>query len=282
MKRRRVRIAAVAAGIWLLAAGASLRAGASPRGRVEFSVVLTPVSGRPEPARQLTIFLLRKPFREILREAEEKLPQPSLADFLAPMQASKDLKDWMIKHHTTVISGPEFRAVVTTDDVIRIPEFLDAYVASNLSGLNQGFPEPKFSPDDRLNNPKKYEAAMKLYEPKLRKYIAEHSDSLETMDTILNQLDPSPGWHAVLARRRERARQDALIVAQTQYLAAKTDTDLQGRGAFEAAAGRYALSTLEGEALSGNLHLRWDVPIEIREDEVTRVELTNLNAEKKP
>jgi hypothetical protein len=264
----------------LAAAGAFAQAAA--RGRVEFSVVLTPVSGRPEPARQLTVFLLRKPFREILRQSEEKTPQPSLDNFVAPLPLSKELKDWMKKHHSVTISGPEFRALLSVDELLQIPELLDAYVASNLSGLNQGFPEPKYSPDDRASNPKKYDAAMKLYAPKLRKYIAENPDSLEAMDTILNQIDPTPAWLILLDRWREQARLNALSAAQTQYLAAKTDTNLEGRGAFEAAPGAYALSTLDGEALSGNLHLRWDVPIEIRPGEVTRIELTNLNATKKP
>jgi hypothetical protein len=280
MKRIPGWILAAAAGVCIAAVCAVAQT--AGRGRVEFVVMLTPVSGRPEPARQLTIFLLRKPFHEIVHEAEEKTPQPSLDEFVAPMPVSKELKEWMKKHHSVTISGPEFRAMLSTDELLHIPEILDAYVASNLSGLNQGFPEPKFSPDDRINNPKKYEAAMKIYEPKLRKYIAEHPDSLEAMDTILNQIDPTPGWLVILGHWRERARQSALAVAQTQYLAAKTDTDLDGRGAFEATAGGYALSTLDGEALSGALHLRWDVPVEIRAGAVTRVELTNLNAEKKP
>ena len=122
---------------------------------------------------------------------------------------------------------------------------------------------------------------MKVYEPKLRRYLAEHQDSLEAMDTILNQIDSTPEWLMVRARWRDQVHQTALATAQTEYLAAKTDTDLDGRGAFEATAGTYALSTLDGEALSDDLHLRWDVPIEIRAGAVTRMQLTNLNAGKK-
>jgi hypothetical protein len=280
MRRVPVRILTAASGIFLTAAWVFAQAGAG-RGRVEFVVMLTPVSGRPEPARQLTVFLLRKTFREIQREVEEKTPPPNLDAFVDQLPLSKELKAWMREHHTVTISGPEFRRVLKPDDLFRVPEFLDAYVASNLSGLNQGFPEPHFSPDDREHNPKKYEAAMKVYEPKLRRYLAEHQDSLEAMDTILNQIDSTPEWLMVRARWRDQVHQTALATAQTEYLAAKTDTDLDGRGAFEATAGTYALSTLDGEALSDDLHLRWDVPIEIRAGAVTRMQLTNLNAGKK-
>lgn len=264
----------------LAAACAFAQAGAG-RGRVQFSVLLTPVSGRPEPARQLTIYLLRKTFREIWKEEEEKTPQPSLDAFVDPLPLGKELKEWMKQHHSVTISGPEFRRMLTPDDLFKVPEFLDAYVASNLSGLHQGFPEPKFNPDDRVHNTKKYETAMKTYEPQLRRYLATHSDSLESMDTILNQNDPSPAWQILMGHWREDCRHNALAAAQNEYLAAKTDTDLDGRGAFEATAGSYALSTLDGVALSDNLHLRWDVPIKIHAGDVTRVELNNLNAEKK-
>jgi len=272
-----------AAGAWLLIAAAAAFAQAGPaRGRVEFIVLLTPVSGRPEPARQLTIYLLRKSFREIQHDVEEKMPAPNLDAFVDALPLGKELKAWMKQHHTVTISGPQFRKVLTPDDLFHVPEFLDAYVASNLSGLGQGFPEPKFNPDDRIHNPKKYEAAMKTYEPLLRKYLAAHPDSLEAMDTILNQSDPTPEWQVVQGHWHEDARRTALAEAQTHYLAAKTDTDLDGRGAFEASPGTYTLSTLEGEALSGDLHLRWNVPIEIRPGLTTRVELSNLNSDKKP
>jgi len=267
--------------ILVVAAGVFGQSG-TERGRVEFTVMLTPASGRPEPARGLTVFLLRKTFRDIRREAEEKTPQPSLDAFVEPLNVSKELKGWMKQHHSVTISGPEFRRLLVPDDLFKVPEFLSAYVASNLSGLHQGFPEPHYSPEDRLNNPKKYEAAMKTYEPQLRHYLAANPDSLEGMDTILNQIDPTPGWQIMLGRWREEARQNALAAAQTRYLAAKTDTNLDGRGAFEAEPGSYALSTLDGEALSGDLHLRWDVPVEVRASSVARVELNNLNAEKRP
>lgn len=252
------------------------------RGRLEFVARVTPASGRPEPARGLTLFLLTKSYRDIQREATDQTPRPDLDAFIDRLTFTPELKAWMKRNKTVSISGTEFHNRVSPDDLFHIPEFLDAYVNSNLSGLHQGFPSPKYNSEDRTLNPKKYEANRKAYEIQLRKYLALHPDSKDGMDTILGQLDPSNAWGMEEQHWRERSHALALELAQTHYLAAKTDTNLDGRGAFEAAPGSYWLTTLDGEALSGELHLRWDVEVEVRAGEVTRAELTNLNAEKRP
>jgi len=252
------------------------------RGRLEFVARVTPTSGRAEPARGLTIFLLSRSYREIQREAADKTAQPDLDAFVDHLAFSPELKAWMKKTRSVTIIGTEFRDRVSPEDLFRVPEFLDAYVSSNLSGLNQGFPAPKYVSEDRTLNPKKYEANRKAYEVQLRKYLALHPDSKEGMDTILGQVDPSNAWGMELERWRQKAHTRGLELAQTEYLAAKTETNLDGRGAFEATPGSYWLSTLDGEALSGDLHLRWDVAVEVRAGEVTRAELSNLNAEKRP
>jgi len=273
-----------AAAFWfaaLLIAIAAATAQAPPeRGRLEFSARVTPASGRPEPARELTIFLLNRSFADIEREAAEKTARPDLGAFVDQLHFSPELKEWMKKNHTVTIIGDEFRNRVTPDDLFRVPEFLDAYVNSNLSGLNQGFPAPKYDSMDRTLNPKKYEENRKVYEVQLRKYLAQHADSKDGMDTILGQVDPTNAWGMEELRWRERVHTRALEMAQTEYLAAKTDTNLEGRGAFEALPGAYWLSTLDGEALGGEKHLRWNVQVEVRAGETTRAELNNLNAEK--
>ncbi len=267
-------------GLTFAAAGAFAQ-GNNERGRLEIVVRVTPASGRAEPARSLTVYLLTKGYRDIQHEAEEDTPRPDLNAFVDGLKLSPDLRAWMKKNHTVAISGDEFRNRVTPDDLFRVPEFLDAYVNSNMSGLNQGFPEPKYSSEDRTANPQKYEANRKAYEVKLRKYLAQYPDSKEGMDTILAQIDPSTAWSTENAHWHERTHARALELVQRDYLAAKTDTDLEGRGAFEAAPGAYWLSTLDGEALSGELHLRWNVTVEVHPGTVSRIELTNLNADKK-
>ncbi len=281
MARSVGRIIALLIGLILAAAGALAQGGAE-RGRLEFVVRVTPASGRAEPARGLTVFLLTKSYRDIQHEAEENTPVPDLNAFVDGLKLSTELKAWMKKNHTVAISGDEFRSRVSPDDLFRVPEFVDAYVNSNMTALNQGFPEPKYNSEDRTLNPQKYEANRKAYEVQLRKYLALHPDSRDGMDTMLAQLDPSTAWSVENAHWRERTHARALEMVQKNYMAAKTDTDLDGRGAFEARPGAYWLSTLDGEALSGELHLRWNLSVEVHPGTASRIELTNLNADKKP
>jgi hypothetical protein len=281
MARIAARISTVLIGL-CVAAAAVLAQGNAPRGRVEFVVRVTPASGRAELARGLTVFLLSKSFRDIRKEGEEKTPLPDQNAFIDGLRVSPELKTWMKQNRTVTILGDGFRRIVSTDDLFRIPEFIDAYVNSNMSALNQGFPEPKYNSADRTLNPKKYEANRKAYEVQLRKYLGLHPESRDGMDTILEKIDPTIAWNIEVAHWRDTAHVRALQLAQTDYAAAKTETNLDGRGAFEAGPGSYWLSTLDGEALGGELHLRWDVGVEVRAGAVTSVELTNLNAEKKP
>jgi hypothetical protein len=71
--------------------------------------------------------------------------------------------------------------------------------------------------------------------------------------------------------------------AQTKYLAAKADTDLDGRASVSGLApGDYWVSTLNLDANAGDARLRWDVPVSIHAGQTTRIELTNLNAADSP
>jgi len=280
--RRTLPVAAAA----LAAAVLPLRAvpaGQAPadKGRLEFVARVTPASGKSEPARGLTIYLLTKSFHEIDREAQEKTPPPDFEGFVNHTAFSKQMKDWMKREKTVSVSGPEVRNHLTNDDIINIPEFFEAYVNGNLSGVNQGFPEPKYTTLDRDGNTKKYQKYHVEFEAQLKKYMVAHPESKEGVDTIMEQRDPSKGWGVEVMRWQEKARALAVEIAQTDYLAAKTETDLEGRGAFQASPGTFWLSTLDGEALSGERHLRWDVKAVVRAGDVTRVELSNLNAERK-
>jgi len=271
--------------LFLCAAAFALNAApagqASPdRGRIEFTARVTPASGRTEPARGLTIFLLTKSFQDIDREALGKTPPPDFNGFVDHTAFSKEMKEWMKREHTVAVSGPQLRNHMNDDDVLHVPEFFDAYVNSNLSGLNQGFPEPKYTAPDRDANTKKYQKYHVEYDAAVLKYLKAHPESKDGMDTILEQRDPSNAWGVEVMRWNERAHALAVEIAQTDYLAAKTETNLEGRGAFQTSPGTFWLSSLDGEALGGDRRLRWNVRVEVRAGDVTRVELSNLNAEK--
>jgi hypothetical protein len=62
-------------------------------------------------------------------------------------------------------------------------------------------------------------------------------------------------------------------------MVAKADTDLEGHASISGLVpGSYWISTLNLNAASGDMRLRWDVPILIQAGQTVRVELTNLNA----
>ena len=68
-------------------------------------------------------------------------------------------------------------------------------------------------------------------------------------------------------------------LAQIQYLVAKTDSDLDGRGILsKVPAGTYWLSSAGQTATAGDVRLRWDVEVTVKPGQITRLELSNLNA----
>jgi len=92
-------------------------------------------------------------------------------------------------------------------------------------------------------------------------------------------VNPEKKWVKIQSDHTKRVLRLAPDVAQTKYLAAKADTDLDGRAAFSGLApGNYWISTLNLDAAAGDTRLRWDAEVTIRPGHATRIELTNLNA----
>jgi len=91
-------------------------------------------------------------------------------------------------------------------------------------------------------------------------------------------VNPQQQWSQIQADHKRRVQRVAPEFAQTKYLAANTDTDLDGRASVSSLTpGEYWLSTLNLDANAGDTRTGWDVPVVIRAGETTRVELTNLN-----
>ena len=87
------------------------------------------------------------------------------------------------------------------------------------------------------------------------------------MGTLAEQPAPAPGQPHVRA------------CASSAIWRRKTDTDLEGRGSFAGLApGKYWIGMIGMQAISGDVRLRWDLPVTVRPGETTRVELNNLNA----
>jgi hypothetical protein len=267
----------VAAAVLMLAGTARAQTGT-----VEFSVVVTPASGHPEPAMRQMIYLLRKSFEERHRLAEAMEPKPDLDKFVDGLQQTLELKAWMKKMRTTTVIGGPFHAMLTPEDMVQVPEFRDAYVEANLTEATAdlGFPKPKYRARDKTKRPAKYAQDRKQYMDEIRKYFDKNRNSADTIDVYLADSDHTLEWDRLMDAWRKRLHDRALQDAQTMDLVAKVETNLEGRGSFVAPPGTYWLSTLDGQVVAGEVRLKWNLPLIVEAGLTTRVELSNVNAER--
>jgi hypothetical protein len=255
------------------------RLGAQSSGRIEFTALVAPTGGRPEPVRQLTFYLLRKSLEDIRAEALQSAPAPDLEKFIDALSVSPELKAWMKKHHSIRLSGGDFTKSLSPEDIVNIPEYFKAYMARNMAFKGMGFPEPKFKEKDRDSNPVKYNQEKDQYLAAIRKFVAAMPESVQGIDVELNDIDPYPKWDVLVHKQRRLQDTHAFELAQERYLVAQSDTDLDGHGSFAGIApGNYWIGMLGAEAISGDVHLHWDLPVTVRQGETSRIELSNLNA----
>jgi hypothetical protein len=252
---------------------------AQSAGRIDFTARVAPTAGQAEPVRQLTFYLLRKSMEDIRAEAVQAAPGPDLEKFIGGLDVSPELKAWMMKHHSVRLSGEDFTKSLTPDDIVDVPEYFKAYMTHNEAFRGLGFPEPKFKVKDRNADPEKYQAQKEAYRLAVRNFIANAPDSVKGMDLELVNLNPYAKWDALETKQRQVADSRAFRLAQERYVVARTETDLEGHGSFSGVApGKYWIGMLGEEAVSGDVRLRWDVPVMVRQGQTASVELSNFNA----
>jgi hypothetical protein len=251
---------------------------AQQTGSIEFIARVSPTGGHPEPVRASTFYLLRKSFQEIQKEAENGEAVPKMDDFIGGLKVSDELKAWMKKHESVELNGPNFVAMVTPEDVLGVPELRKAYFQQNSGDRTVSLPKPKFKEADKEKNPQRYQQQVDEYEAALKRFIMQNPDTLGTLFVPLDSINPGPRWKKMLNDRIARVHRHAFELAELQYLVARTETDLEGRGHFAGLAqGEYWLSTLETEALAGDARVRWDFSVNVSAGRPTSVELSNLN-----
>jgi hypothetical protein len=257
-----------------------LRAQTAPStGTLEFTARVTPTQARPEPVRQFTFYILTKSYGEIVKEVEEKDPVPPRDEFIDGLKVSPELRTWLKAHDTLDLTQPDLDKLLTPDDILNTPEFLLAYQRSNSGGVTSGFPKVKYTDKDKTDHPEKYEKLKQEYMLAMKKFIRAHPESVSGVELELDGVNPQRKWASIQNDRRKRVQRTAPDVAQLKFLAAKADTDLEGRAAISGLApGRYWISTLNMDANAGDLRVRWDVPVEIGAGQTTRLELSNLNS----
>jgi len=272
-----VRIAILLA---LAMTAASARA-AAQTGSIEFAVRATPSGGLDEPVRGFPFYLLTKSFTDIEKEADSADPKPDMNAFIDKLDPapSSELKAWMKRTQCVTLAGDDFIKKLKPADVLGVPEFRKAYMERNAGYKSTDFPLPKVKPSDQAKNPEKFERLSAEYVEAVRRYVEAHPESIEGIDLGLTEIDPGPKWNDLLGKRSPQIHRRALELAQSKYLVARAQTDLQGQGFLRGVApGTYWISTLDVAAVVGDMRPRWDVPVTVRPGQTEYVSLSNVNS----
>jgi uncharacterized protein YnzC (UPF0291/DUF896 family) len=253
--------------------------GQSEAGRLELAARVTPSAAKPEPVRQFTFYVLTKSYEDIVKDVEEKDPIPPRKEFIDGLKVSPELREWLKDHDILDLTAPDLDKLLNPDDILKVPEFLLAYERSNSGGVTKGLPKPKYTEKDKTEHPEKYAKLREEYLTSLKKFIKAYPETVSGVELELDGVNPQSKWAAIQSERNRRVQHLAPDTAQINYLAAKADTDLDGKAAISGLApGKYWISSLNLDAAAGDIRLRWDIPVTIQSGQTTRVELTNLNS----
>jgi hypothetical protein len=263
----------------LVLSASSLAQTAAGTGGLQLTAKVTPTAARPEPVRQFTFYILSKSYADVAQEVEAGDAIPSHDKFIDDLKVSPELKEWLKAHEILDLTMPGLDKALKAEDVLKVPEFLLAYQRSNSGGVTNGIPKPKYKDADKEEHPEKYEKQKAEYYSALKKFIREHPESMSGMELEMDAVNPQKKWAKIESEHKKHVQYLAPDVAQTKYLVAKADTDLDGRaGVSGLPPGSYWVSSLNLDADAGDTRVRWDVPVAIQPGQVTRVELNNLNA----
>jgi hypothetical protein len=248
-------------------------------GALDISARITPTEARPEPVRQFALYVLTKSYAEIMKEVDAQDALPSREEFIENLKCSPELKAWLKAHDILDLTSPDLDKLLTTDDIMNVPEFQAAYQRSNSGGVVAGLPKPKYRDSEKESNPDKYQKQKEEYLSATRKFIDTHPSTVQGIELELTGVNPKLAWDALHLNHKKRTAQLAPDTAQVKYLAAKTETDLDGHAVISGlSAGNYWVSSLGMEATSGDRRLLWDVPVTVRAGQTFHLELSNLNA----
>jgi hypothetical protein len=246
---------------------------------LDITARITPTAARPEPVRQFMFYILTKSYADIAKEAEGGNVVPPRDEFIDGLKVSKELKTWLKAHETLDLTIPDLDKMLTPDDILHTPEFLAAYQQANSGGVTSGMPKPKFKEADKTEHPEKYEKDKQVYYTALKKFIQANPSTVSGVELELDAVNPQKKWALITSNQKKRVQKLAPEIAQTKYLAAKVETDLEGHAFIrELTPGNYWISSLNLDAAVGDARVRWDVPVAIQAGQAFRIELTNLNA----
>ena len=99
------------------------------------------------------------------------------------------------------------------------------------SRLIVDFPKAKYKPSDQTKDPAKYAKLVQEYLDAIHHFIDVNPQTKEGMDLDLADIDPGANGTR-LPRTHARNSRQVLVLAQSKYLVARADTDLQGQGSL--------------------------------------------------
>ncbi|MGB2589499.1 MAG: hypothetical protein WBG02_09295 [Candidatus Acidiferrum sp.] len=273
---------AIGISLGILAASVCLSQAAQAQtspGKLDITARITPTAARPEPVRQFTFYVLTKSYSEIAKGIEAADVVPPRDKFIDGLTVSPELKKWLKAHDILDLSTPDLDKSLTPDEIIKTPEFLMAYQRSNSGGVTKGIPIPRFKEADKKEHPEKYEKEKQEYLAALKKFIEKNPATISGVELELDAVNPQRAWTLLHSDQKRRVQRLAPEIAQTKYLAAKVDTDLDGHAFIEnLPPGKYWISSLNLDANAGDARERWDVPVTIEPGQTLRIELSNLNS----
>lgn len=248
-------------------------------GAIDLSARITPTGARPEPVRQFQFYVLTKSYADIVKEIDGQDILPTRDQFIDGLKCSPELKTWLKAHDIVDLTAPDTDKLLTTDDIMNVPEFFAAYQRANAGGVTKGLPTPKYRASDKEANPDKYQKQKEEFLTSTRKFIETHPSTVQGIELELTGVNPKPAWDTLHIEHRRKVGQIAPDTAQLKYLAGKAETDLDGRALITGLApGNYWVSTLGMDAASGDRRLIWDVPVTVRVGPATHLDLNNINA----
>jgi len=257
----------------------SVSLAAQGTGAIDLTVRITPTGAQPEPVRQFPFFVLTKSYADVVKEVEDQDVLPTRDKFIDNLKVSPELKTWLKAHDLLELTSPDIDKLLTTDDIMKVPEFFDAYQRSNSGGVTKGLPVPKYRDSDKKANPDKYQKQKEEYLTATRKFIDANPFTVQGIELELYAVNPGTAWNNLHVEHKRKVAQFAPDTAQVKYLAGKAQTDLDGHALISGLPpGNYWVSSLGMDASSGDRRLIWDVPATVQAGQVTHLDLSNLNA----
>jgi hypothetical protein len=248
-------------------------------GALDLSVYITPTGSQPEPVRQFTLYVLTRSYAEVVKDVAAEETLPTWDEFIDKQDYSEPLKKWLKAHKEIDLSSTDLDRSLTTDNIMDIKEFFDAYEKNNSGGVTKGLPTPKYKDSDKTANPEKYEKLRQEWLTETRKFIDTHPSTVQGIELELTAINPKTPWDTMHLKHDARTAQLAPNTAQLKYLVAKVVTNLDGHASVRGIpGGTYWVSTLGTDASSGDRRFTWDVSFTVQPGQTARLDLSNLNA----